>query len=129
MSEPPDYAGQEIDYSLKVLNRGLNDVDDVVVSLLSQENLSLVWASSQNCSTLGCTVPFLDFDQSEDFIIKMKITEVGDFDLTAKSTSNYFDPVSSDNIDDSNNGGTAVELPDDLIFADDFEGDLMNNFN
>ncbi len=123
ISEPPYYVGQEIDYSLQVKNRGLNHAEDVVITLSAMENLALVWAASQNCTALNCVVPFLDFDQTEDFVIKMKVLDVGDFDLSAKAVTNDFDPLSNNNVDETNNGGVASELPNDLIFQDDFEQD------
>ncbi len=120
-SEPPYYQGQIIEYSLDVRNRGLNDVGNVEIMLVNTENLELVWALSQNCSTLDCLVPYLDFDQSEEFTIQMKIMAPGDFDVTAKAGSTDFDPLPDNNIDSNNNGGTATAIPNDLIFADDFE--------
>ncbi len=123
VSDPPFYRGEEVEYHLQVRNRGLNHATDVVVSLPEVHNMTLLWASSQNCDGLHCSVPFLDFDQTEDFVLKMRLTDVGEFDLSAKAVSGDLDPLPGDNVDDSNNGGVTAALPDDLIFADGLEPD------
>lgn len=121
VTAPPYHVGQEIDYSLQVINVGANHAENVFISLSGIENLELLWASGQRCNELNCSIPFLEFFESEDIIFKMKITDTGDFDVAAKATSDFTDPVFSDNTDNSNNGGTASDLAGDLIFENGFE--------
>ncbi len=122
ITDPPYYAGQEIDYSLRVLNLGINHAENVFISLSASENLELIWAAGQRCTALSCIIPFLEFFETEEIIIKMKITDTGNFDLTAKATSDFLDPIIGNNIDDTDNGGTADDLIGDIIFEDGFEG-------
>jgi hypothetical protein len=121
LTPPPYYQGQDVFYSLEVLNRGLNHVGTVNVSLSAMQNMTLNWVSGFNCNDFPCAIPFLDFDQSETIQFSARLPNVGLFDVTAAASSAYFDPLPGDNIDSSNNGGWVELLPDDLIFEDGFE--------
>lgn len=121
ITPPPYYQNQNVDYRLDIRNRGLNNVDDVLINLTDIENMELNWVSSFHCNNFPCSIPALDFDQTETIQFSARLLDVGLFDVTAVASSLYIDPLPDDNTDDSNNGGLVELLPNDLIFADGFE--------
>src|SRR5690606_39473706 len=56
VSPPPYLAGQEIEYSLRVVNVGINSANNVIANAIPQ-NLTLVSAFGTLCQNLSCTIP------------------------------------------------------------------------
>lgn len=123
VSAAPYYAGQEIEYALRVVNGGLSDATSVSIEL-APENIELVFATGQQCATVDCLIPELDRFNDEVLTLVYRILEPGEFDLVASAAGPELDPVPLNNIDDAGNGGDALAVPDlDLIFYGPFEPD------
>jgi len=120
MTESPFVAGQEIVYALRVGNGGINDVTNLAIELIPQ-NLSLELVSGQQCQEMDCLIGQLDRFNEENVTLVYSIDAEGAFDLTASAFADEFDPTESNNVDASDNGGTAEPgVVFDVIFNDRF---------
>ncbi|MCF6318237.1 MAG: DUF11 domain-containing protein [Proteobacteria bacterium] len=117
---PPYLAGQSVQYELLIVNGGVSHATDVDIALIP-ENLTLIWASSDNCVTVDCNLANLDRFQREDITLVYEINSSGSFDLTATVNANEVDIYPNNNIDDSDNGGTVASIQSGLMFSDGFE--------
>ncbi len=121
ISTPPFYAGQVVQYALRVFNAGSNAANSVVVKALPG-NLTLLSSYGDVCQTVPCGISRLNAFDQENITLLYRIDQVGAFDLSASVYATEHDNVPGNNTDSSNNGGTAIEPPiDDWIFADGFE--------
>ncbi len=120
VTPPPYYIGQEVQYDLTVFNGGVNDANFVNINHIPS-NLNLLWVAGEFCDTLSCIIPRIDFFNNQNMTLMYQINATGPFNLTVSAFANEIDELPNDNTDNSNNGGVAELLPDDLIFADDFD--------
>src|SRR5690606_13201332 len=121
VSPPPYLAGQEIEYSLRVVNVGINSANNVIANAIPQ-NLTLVSAFGTLCQNLSCAIPRLNLSDEENMALVYRINTAGAFNLTAKANANEFDSIPGNNTDSTNNGGFATQpTSGDIIFADGFE--------
>ena len=121
VSTPPFYAGQQVEYALRVPNAGFNTATNVNINM-SPQNLTLASAFGNLCQTVDCSITQLNGFDEENITLIYQITQVGSFDLTATTSANEFDSNTGNNTDSSNNGGVALQPPlDDQLFGDGFE--------
>lgn len=103
----PYRSGQTITYTLVASNSGPVAATNAVISDTST-NLTINNISSANCTDLPCTLATLANGASETITVTATIQAAGDFDYTATINATEPDPVSSNNTDNTSNGGTAV---------------------
>ena len=121
ISTPPFYAGQEIQYALRVANNSVNSANAVHIGV-NPQNLSLLSTFGDQCPNVPCTISRLGLADEENITLIYRIDGAGAFNLTASASANEFDSNTSNNTDSTNNGGTADATPVfDRIFADGFE--------
>jgi hypothetical protein len=114
----PHLIGQELEFHLRAVNGGLNHANNVEIDLLPV-NLSLVWASGQQCQTEHCDITLMERFNEENMVLVYRIDDAGDFSLEAQIDASQAD-LNTGNNSDVIMG--SAELPEfDLIFADDFE--------
>ena len=102
----PFAAGQEVQYTLVVSNAGPDAATNVMVTD-SPTNLTITDVSSTNCMALPCAITSLASGASETITVMATIDIGGAFDNSATVAAMEADPDSSDNTDDTGNGGTA----------------------
>jgi uncharacterized repeat protein (TIGR01451 family) len=103
----PYTVGQTIQYTLVVANAGPSPATNVVVAD-APTNLTIQTVSSANCAALPCTIPALAVGASETITVTATIDAAGAFDNVATANGAEFDPDTTDNTDDTGNGGTAT---------------------
>lgn len=121
LTPPPYYVGQELAYSLRVANGGVNDATSINVGL-SAQNLILVSTFGTLCQAMNCAIARLNAFDEENITLVLRINGAGAFDLTATAFADEHDSVPANNTDSIGNGGVAVQPPNgDVIFADGFD--------
>jgi hypothetical protein len=121
LTPPPYYVGQELAYSLRVVNAGINDATSIAVGLSSQ-NLFLVSTFGTLCQAMNCAIARLNAFDEENITLVLRINGPGAFDLTATAFADEFDSMPANNTDSTGNGGVAVQPPNgDIIFANGFD--------
>ncbi len=90
-----------VSYTVVVNNAGPDAASNVVVTP-TLTNLTLVSASSTNCTTLPCTLTTLAVGASETITVTATVNNGGAFDLAIDSNGAEFDPNTG------NNGANAV---------------------
>ncbi|MGB0132566.1 choice-of-anchor Q domain-containing protein [Dokdonella sp.] len=121
VSSPPYYAGQEIEYALRIPNGGPNAATSVAISA-NPQNMTLLSAFGDLCQSLDCTISRLNAYDEENLTLIYQINQVGAFNLSANADANELDANVGNNTDSSNNGGVAIDPPNgDLIFRDGFD--------
>ncbi|MEZ5460516.1 choice-of-anchor Q domain-containing protein [Dokdonella sp.] len=121
VSPPPYYAGQEIEYALRIPNGGPNAATSVDISA-NPQNLTLLSAFGDLCLNLDCTISRLNEFDEENITLIYQINQAGAFNLTATVDANELDVNLGNNTDSTGNGGNAVSPPsNDVLFADGFE--------
>ena len=116
----PYLEGQSIQYDLRVANNGVSHATNVDIAL-SPDNLTLLWAASDNCETVDCNLPNLDRFLTENITLVYEIDDQGDFDLSVNVLANELDIFPNNNSDVTGNGGTATLNENDVIFENGFE--------
>jgi uncharacterized repeat protein (TIGR01451 family) len=110
----PFFAGQTITYTLTVHNAGPSPASFVVVTD-TPTNLTIQTVSGANCSSLPCTMsgpPIMVIGNTRIITVTAKINAAGAFDNSASANGNDFDPDSSNNTDNTGNGGIAAASAD-----------------
>lgn len=110
----PYYPGQSIQYTLTVHNAGPSPAGFVVVND-TPTNLTITNVTGANCSSLPCQMsnpPFMVIGNTRTITVTATINSAGAFDNAATANGNDFDPDTSNNTDNTNNGGTAVTTAD-----------------
>ncbi|GHD20926.1 hypothetical protein GCM10007052_31090 [Halioglobus japonicus] len=106
-SAGPFVAGDVIQYTVAVSNAGPDASVDVLVDDVPT-NLTILTVSSANCAALPCTLASLAGGVSEIITLSARIDAAGAFDNAAGAGSSLtFDPDTSNNIDNTGNGGIA----------------------
>ncbi|GAA4810754.1 hypothetical protein GCM10011365_14000 [Marinicella pacifica] len=107
LTSGPFSPGQSIQYSLVVSNNGPDTANNVVVTD-TPTNLSITSVSSVNCSALPCTIPSMVNGGSETITVTTTINGPGNFDNAAAVTADETDPVTTNNQDNTGNGGSVT---------------------
>jgi large repetitive protein len=102
----PFTAGQTISYTLVVANAGTSTATSIQVTD-TPTNLTILTVSGSGCSALPCTIASLAVGANTTINVTARIIAAGAFDNTATATPAEFDPNTSNNTDNTGNGGTA----------------------
>jgi len=105
----PFTSGQTISYTLVVANAGPSMATAIQVTD-TPTNLTITNVSGSGCSALPCTIASLAVGANTTINVTATINAVGAFDNSATATPAEFDPNTSDNTDNTGNGGTAAGL-------------------
>jgi len=106
----PYNSGQSIQYSLLVTNNGPDTANNVLVTD-TPTNLTITSVSSVNCSALPCTIPSMTNGSTETITVTATIDGYANFDNAATVAADETDPVSTNNQDNTGNGGTVTPPP------------------
>jgi len=106
----PFVPGQSISYTITVTNNGPDTATNIQVTD-TPTNLSITNVSSTNCSGFPCTIPSLASVASEVITVTATINAAGAFDNSVSVTATEFDPDTTNNTDNTGNGGTASGSP------------------
>ncbi len=106
----PFNPGQSISYTLVVANAGPSTATSIQVTD-TPTNLSITTVSGSGCSALPCTIASLASGASTTINVTATITAGGAFDNSATATAAEFDPNTTNNTDNTGNGGSAVLSP------------------
>jgi large repetitive protein len=110
----PFYPGQTISYTLFVENLGPNTATNVQITD-TPSNLTIQTVSGGGCAALPCTIPSLAPGANASITVTATINAAGAFDNTATVSATELDPDSSNNTDNTGNGGTAALSADVAI--------------
>jgi len=102
----PYSAGMTITYTLFVANAGPSTANNVQISD-TPSNLSITNVSGGGCAALPCTIPSLASGADATISVTATIIAAGAFDNSVTVSANEPDPDTSDNTDDTGNGGNA----------------------
>jgi len=103
----PYYAGATVTYILDVANLGPSAATNIQVTD-TPTNLTITSVSGGGCSSLPCTLPSLANGANVQIFVNATINAAGAFDNSASANGAEFDPVSSNNTDNTGNGDTAT---------------------
>ena len=109
----PFVVGQSITYTIAVHNNGPDAA--LLVSINdTPTNLTITNVSGSGCTAFPCTPtpPNLSATLTDTITVTATINAAGPFDNSATATSNSFDPNTSNNTDNTGNGGTAAASAD-----------------
>jgi len=101
----PYVVGQSISYTLTIANAGPSTATNIQVTD-TPTNLSITSVSGA-CASLPCMIASLASGANTVINVTATINAVGTFDNVAAANGDEPDPDSSDNTDDTTNGGTA----------------------
>jgi uncharacterized repeat protein (TIGR01451 family) len=107
----PYSAGQAIGYTLVVANAGPSTATNVQVTD-TPTNLTITSVSGGGCAALPCTIASMASGGSATINVTATINAAGAFDNSASVTATEGDPNSSNNTDNTANGGTAAAAGD-----------------
>jgi uncharacterized repeat protein (TIGR01451 family) len=102
----PYIAGDTVTYSITVTNNGPDTANNVVVTD-TPTNLTIVTVSSTNCSAFPCTIASMANGASEVISVSATIDATGAFDNATTVSADETDPDTTNNDDNTGNGGTA----------------------
>src|SRR5205807_4223161 len=97
-------AGQSVSYTLVVANAGPSTATNIQVTD-TPTNLTITNVSGGGCAALPCTIAGLASGANVTINVTATITAAGAFDNSATATAAEFDPISSNNTDNTGNGG------------------------
>src|SRR5213076_1136823 len=100
----PYHAGDSIQYTLQVTNNGPSTATNVQVTD-TPSNLSVTNVSGGGCAALPCTIASLASGSNVTINVTATINAAGSFDNSSTVSANEPDPDSSNNTDNSGNGG------------------------
>ena len=106
----PFQPGDSVTYLIQVSNAGPSVATDIQVTDLPT-NLTITGVSD-GCSALPCTLASLNPNNTQDIIVTATIDAIGDFDNSVTVSAAEPDPDSSNNTDDTGNGGTTAPRAD-----------------
>jgi len=108
LSTAPFFASESINYQIIVTNNGPDIASHVIIED-SPTGMIINTVQSANCSNFPCTIPSLNNGSSETINVTatLRSTE-GPFDNSTTVYSLDFDPISSNNTDNTGNGGTVI---------------------
>ena len=108
MTPAPYHANDEIIYQIVVSNAGPNTANNIVVNDV-MTNLNFVSMNSINClpNAFPCTIASLASGASETIMVTTSIAFNGTFDNGVTVSANEIDTDTSNNSDNSGNGGLA----------------------
>jgi len=107
----PFTAGQSIAYTIVVANGGPSTATGIQVTD-APSNLNITNVSGGGCAALPCTIASLANGANVTINVTATIIVDGAFDNSATVTPATFDPNTSNNTDNSGNGGTAAGSAD-----------------
>jgi large repetitive protein len=107
----PFVVGQTIEYELVVSNAGPSTATNVDVAD-TPTNLTITNVSGGGCAALPCTIASLASGANATITVTATISATGAFDNEASATGDEFDPDTTNNTDDTGNGGTAGDSAD-----------------
>ena len=108
LSSAPFYVNEVVSYQITVTNNG-PDVANNIHVIDSPSGMDVLTAQSANCSGFPCVIPGLDNGSSEVINVTAKLrSTVGSFDNSVTVYSEDYDPNTTNNTDNSNNGGMVV---------------------
>jgi uncharacterized repeat protein (TIGR01451 family) len=107
----PFVAGQTISYTLFVANAGPSTATNIQVTD-TPSNLTITNVSGSGCAALPCTIASLASGANTTINVTAKIITAGAFNNSATATATEFDPNTTDNIDNTGNGGNASPSAD-----------------
>ncbi|HEX9982289.1 MAG TPA: hypothetical protein VGF69_03415, partial [Thermoanaerobaculia bacterium] len=100
----PYSAGQSLSYTLVVANAGPSIATNVQVTD-TPSNMTITNVSGSGCAALPCTIPSLAVGANTTINVTATITAAGAFDNTTTVTATEPDPNTTNNTDDTGNGG------------------------
>jgi len=106
----PFAPGQSISYTLVVHNAGPSTATSIQVTD-TPTNLSITTVSGSGCAALPCTIASLASGASTTINVTATITAAGAFDNSATATPAEFDPDTTNNTDNTGNGGSTAIPP------------------
>ncbi|HMC69416.1 MAG TPA: DUF11 domain-containing protein, partial [Mycobacteriales bacterium] len=107
----PYTIGQIISYTIVVANAGPSTATNVQVTDTAS-NLSITNVSGGGCAALPCTIASLASGANVTINVTATITAAGSFDNSSTVSASEADPDSSNNTDNSGNGGLAAASAD-----------------
>jgi uncharacterized repeat protein (TIGR01451 family) len=107
----PFTIAQSISYTLVVTNAGPSTATSVQVTD-TPTNLSITTVSGGGCAALPCTIASLASGANVTINVTATITAAGAFDNSSTVSAATADPNSSNNTDNTGNGGTAAASAD-----------------
>jgi large repetitive protein len=110
----PFAPGQTISYTLVVANAGTSTATSIHVTD-TPTNMTITNVTGGGCSALPCTIASLASGANVTINVTATITAVGAFDNSATATAAEFDPNTTNNTDNTGNGGTAVAVDVSLV--------------
>lgn len=102
----PFIQGDNLVYTITVINNGPNTASNIQVSD-TPTNLNITSVSSTNCNAFPCTIPLLTNGESEIITVNATIINTGVFDNQVSVVADEFDSDTSNNNDNTGNGGIA----------------------
>ncbi|HXH90486.1 MAG TPA: DUF11 domain-containing protein, partial [Thermoanaerobaculia bacterium] len=106
----PFAPGQSISYTLVVHNSGPSTATSIQVTD-TPTNLTITNVSGGGCAALPCTIATLAVGASTTINVTATIVAAGAFDNSATATPAEFDPDTTNNTDNTGNGGSAAQAP------------------
>jgi uncharacterized repeat protein (TIGR01451 family) len=106
----PFSPAQSISYTLVVHNAGPSIATSIQVTD-TPTNLSITTVSGSGCVALPCTIASLAVNTSTTINVTATITAAGAFDNSATATPAEFDPDTTNNTDNTGNGGSTAIAP------------------
>jgi uncharacterized repeat protein (TIGR01451 family) len=107
----PFSAGQTISYTLVVANAGPSTATNIQVTD-TPTNISITSVSGSGCAALPCTIASLVSGANTTINVTATITAAGAFDNSATATAAEFDPITTNNTDNTGNGGSNAATAD-----------------
>ncbi|MCF6301139.1 MAG: DUF11 domain-containing protein, partial [Proteobacteria bacterium] len=113
VTSPPYYSGQLIEYHIEVFNSGPADVYGVDVSI-SETGLSLEYFQTvQNCAGNSCSISSIANGGSVLIKMFMSVETMFDASVIVEGNTDFStDPLTTNNFDSTNNGGSIVSAAD-----------------
>jgi len=101
-------VGQSVTYTIDVANAGPNIATNVEVSD-TPTNLTITSVSGGGCSSFPCTIASIASGNSVSITVEATINATGAFDNITRVSANEADNDTTNNFDNTGNGGTALE--------------------
>jgi len=106
----PFTIGQNVQYIITVTNNGPDTATNINISDVPT-NLSFASVSSTNCSAFPCVIPSLTAGSNEMISVDATINTSGAFDNEVTVSVDENDIDTSNNTDNSGNGGVVAVIP------------------
>jgi len=107
-------VGDTIQYTIVVTNSGPDAATDVEITD-TEANLTIDTVASPNCNGFPCTIAILANGASESITVTASIPASGDFNNAVSVSAAEHDPDSTNNSDNTDNGGNAAPVADLIV--------------